>query len=390
MTDQVRQRPKDETQYRVPFNRPTLAGRELEYIRFAVERMHVSGDGHFTHEAHRLLRAILGVPDVLLTTSCTHALELAAILLEVGPGDEVIVPSFTFTSTANAFALRGARPVFVDVRPDTLNLDERLLADAITPRTKAIVPVHYAGVACEMEAILAIAGERGIPVVEDNAHGLFGRYRGRPLGTLGALATQSFHESKNISCGEGGALVINDRRHTERAEIVREKGTDRSRFYRGQVDKYTWLDIGSSFLPSDILAAFLVAQLEQGEAIQARRMAIWKAYQEGLRQWAGQNDVRLPTVPAHCEHPAHLFHLLAPDLERRQALIAHLRRHGVNAVFHYPPLHLSGMGRRLGGRPGDCPVTESVSDRLLRLPLYHGLTDPQLALVLDAVRSFAC
>jgi dTDP-4-amino-4,6-dideoxygalactose transaminase len=375
-------------EYRIPFNRPCLAGNEFAYMAQAVAAGQISGDGVFTRRCHELLERELGVARALLTTSCTHALEMAALLLDLGPGDEVIVPSFTFVTTANAFALRGARPVFADVRPDTLNLDETRLERLVTPRTRAIWVVHYAGVGCEMDAIQAVADRHRLVVVEDNAHGLFGRYKGRPLGTLGSLATLSFHETKNIICGEGGALLINDPRFSERAEIIREKGTNRSRFFRGQVDKYTWVDLGSSYLPSDLLAAFLYAQLEARVAIQAKRHRIWTAYATHLRDWAGANDVRLPSVPAHCEQPAHLFYLLLPSLEARQALIAHLRARGILSVFHYLPLHLSEFGRRLGAQPGDCPVTEWVSDCLLRLPLYNDLTEEDQEAIIDAVRAF--
>jgi dTDP-4-amino-4,6-dideoxygalactose transaminase len=372
----------------IPFNRPLVLDAGYEYLRQAVALGHLSGDGPFTRRCHALLEQLLGVPRVLLTTSCTHALELAALLLEIEPGDEVIVPSFTFVSTANAFVLRGARPVFADIRPDTLNLDESLLEGLITPRTRAIVPVHYAGVGCELGALCAVADRHGLAVVEDNAHGLFGRYADRPLGTFGALATLSFHETKNLNCGEGGALLLNDPRLIERAEILREKGTDRNRFFRGQVDKYTWRDIGSSYLPSDALAALLFAQLEQHERIQARRRVLWQRYAAELRDWADTAGVLLPVVPPACEQAYHLFYLLLPSLEQRQALVAHLRERGVHAIFHYLPLHLSEMGRRLGGRAGDCPVTEEVSDRLLRLPLFYDLGDADQGRVIEAVRAF--
>lgn len=373
--------------YRIPFNRACLAGNEPQYMAQAVQYGHVSGDGPFTKKCHAALEQALGGPKVLLTTSCTHALDMAALLLEIRPGDEVIIPSFTFVSTVNAFVLRGARPVFVDIRPDTLNLDEARLERLITPRTRAIVPVHYAGVGCEMDAILEIANRHGLAVVEDNAHGLFGKYKGKCLGTFGCLATQSFHETKNITCGEGGALVINGPQYVERAEIIREKGTNRSRFFRGQVDKYTWVDIGSSYLPSDILAAFLYAQLEAREQIQAKRRRVWEYYREHLPGWAQAHDVRLPIVPAHCEQPYHMFYLLMPSLEQRQALIAHLKACGILSVFHYLPLHLSDMGRGFGGRPGDCPVTEDISDRLLRLPFYNDLTESDQAYVVEAIHS---
>jgi len=372
----------------IPFNRPSLVGNELAYVRDAIERGHISGDGVYTRRCESALSEILGGARVLLTTSCTHALEMAALLLDVGPGDEVIVPSFTFVSTANAFALRGARPVFVDVREDTLNLDERLLRAAITPCTRAIVPVHYGGVACEMDSILAIAREAGAVVVEDNAQGLFGHYRGRPLGTFGAMSALSFHETKNISCGEGGALVLNDPSLAPRAEILREKGTDRSRFFRGEVDKYTWLDLGSSYVPADMLAAFLLGQLEEREKVQSARGRIWQRYRDGLGEWARTRGVELPRVPAHCESSHHLFHLLLPSLEERQALIAHLRGRGVHAIFHYLPLHLSTMGSTFGGRPGDCPVAEAVSERVVRLPFFASLSEAEQMRVIDAVRAF--
>ena len=370
----------------IPFNRPTVSDRGYAHLRTAVGNLHLSGDGPFTKRCHQWLEKRLGVPKALLTTSCTHALEMAALLLDIRPGDEVIVPAFTFVSTVNAFVLRGAVPIFADVRPDTLNLDERLLPKLLSPRTKAIVPVHYAGVACAMDEILAAAGT--VPVVEDAAHGLLGTYRGRPLGTLGALATLSFHETKNFSCGEGGALLIADPRFIERAEILREKGTDRSKFFRGQIDKYTWVDVGSSYLPSDALAALLLAQLEEADAIQARRAAIWRAYADGLSDWAATNRVGLPKPPPECGPAWHLFQLMMPSLEARQAFIAHLRARHIHALFHYQPLHLSTMGRSFGGRPGDCPVTEAAADRLVRLPLYHDLSDPELARVLNAARSF--
>jgi dTDP-4-amino-4,6-dideoxygalactose transaminase len=374
--------------YRIPFNRPCLVGNEQIYIAETIANGHISGDGPFTRKCHAFLEEQLGVSKVLLTTSCTHALELAALLLDIQAGDEVIVPSFTFVSTANAFVLRNARPVFIDIRPDTLNMDETQLERLITPRTKAIVVVHYAGVGCEMDAILEIAARHGAAVVEDNAHGLFGTYKGKYLGTFGCMATQSFHETKNVTCGEGGALLINDLDYVERAEIMREKGTNRSRFFRGQVDKYTWVDLGSSYLPSDILAAFLYAQLEARVEIQAKRKRIWELYYEQLQDWAQVHGVQLPIVPAHCEQPYHIFYMLLPSLEMRQSLISYLRTCGISGVFHYLPLHLSDMGRRFGGKPGDCPVTEDVSDRLLRLPFFNGLTEVDVASVVAAIKEF--
>ena len=369
------------------FNRPAVTGRELDYMRQALADGVISGDGPFTKRCHAALEQLLAARRVLLTTSCTHALEMAALLLDVKPGDEVICPAFTFVSTINAFVLRGAVPRFVDIRPDTLNLDEEQLEGAISSRTRAIVVVHYAGVACDMDRIMRIAQAHDVPVVEDNAHGLFGTYRGKPLGSFGALATLSFHETKNLTCGEGGALVINDERLVARAEILREKGTNRSRFFRGEIDRYTWVDVGSSYLPSDLLAAYLWAQLEDRDTIQQRRRAIWSRYEGELAAWAAERGVTLPTVPPECVHPAHLFYLLLPSLAARSAFIADLRAQQILTVFHYQPLHLSEMGRVFGGRQGQCPVTEDVADRLVRLPLHFQLTAEQQARVIAASRS---
>ena len=375
---------------RIPFNRPFATGDELDYIRTAIAAPKFSGDGSFTAQCHALLEQSLGIQKALLTTSCTHALEMAALLLNIRPGDEVIVPAFAFPSAANAFVLRGAEPVFVDIRVDTLNIDENQIEQRITARTKAIFLVHYAGVGCEMDTIMAIARRRGIAVVEDNAHGLYGRYRGRYLGTLGQLATLSFHETKNFTCGEGGALLINDANFNQRAEILREKGTDRTRFFRGEVDKYTWVDVGSSYLPSDLLAAFLRAQLEHRDQIQSMRSQIWEIYARELASWARTNGVRLPIVPAECEQSYHMFHVIMPSFESRQALISHLAGCGILSVFHYLPLHLSPMGLRFGGRQGDCPVTEDLSDRLLRFPFFTGMSSSEQSQVIDAVRAFRC
>jgi dTDP-4-amino-4,6-dideoxygalactose transaminase len=370
---------------RIPFNRPCLTGNEYKYIAEAIALGHASGDGPFTRRCHELLERELAAVRVLLTTSCTHALEMAALLLDCGPGDEIIVPSFTFVSTANAFALRGSTVVFADIRPDTLNLDEKLLPSLITRRTKAIVPVHYGGVACEMDSICEIAGQHGIKVVEDNAHGLFARYKKKSTGTFGCLSTQSFHETKNLSCGEGGALVVNDANLVERALIIREKGTNRSQFFRGQVDKYTWVDIGSSYLPSDLLAAFLLAQLEAREEIQNKRRRVWNYYWANL-QALTEKDVRLPFVPAECEQAFHMFYLILPSMKCRQSLIAHLKEQGILSVFHYVPLHSSAMGIKFGAR--DCPVTEDVSARLLRLPFFNDLTEAEQAEIVGSVRDF--
>ena len=369
----------------IPFNCPVALGKEFDYIRQAIANRHISGDGPFTKKCHALLEEALDVPKVLLTTSCTHALEIAALLLGMQPGDEVIVPSFTFVSTVNAFVLRGVKPVFIDIRPDTLNLDETQLEDLITPHTKVIIPMHYAGVGCEMDTICKIATLHGIPIVEDNAHGLFGKYRGRYLGTFSALATQSFHETKNFTCGEGGALLINDEQYIERAEIIREKGTNRAQFFRGEVDKYTWRDVGSSYLPSDILAAFLYAQLECRDRIQAMRQQVWEYYAEHLRDWAEANGVSMPFVPSYCEQTYHMFYLLMPSLEKRTALIAHLKNQGIQSVFHYLPLHLASMGRKWGYQEGDFPVTENVSNRLVRIPFYNELGKNEQEYVCKAI-----
>ena len=372
----------------IPFNRPILVGNEMEYMRQAIESGHISGDGAFTKKCHAFLENELGLAKALLTTSGTHALEMMALLLDIGPGDEVIIPDFTFVSTVNAFVLRGAKPIFVDVRPDTLNLDESKLEAAITPRTRAVVPVHYAGVGCEMDAILEIADRHKLAVVEDNAHGLFGKYKGKYLGTFGKLAAQSFHETKNFTSGEGGALLINDAELAERAEILREKGTNRSRFFRGQVDKYTWVDLGSSYLPSDLLAAFLYAQFEQRERIQLHRKNVWDFYHQYLGEWAEKNGVQMPTIPAHTEQAYHMFYLLLPDLDTRQRFIIYLRERDIYSVFHYLPLHLSDMGRKFGGTVGDCPVTERVSDQLVRLPFYNNLGGVDLERIVDAILGF--
>lgn len=382
----------------LPFNRSSLQGRELEYIHETISLGQIAGDQIFSKKCHALLEEVAGVRKALVTTSCTHALEMAAILLGIGPGDEVIVPAFTFVSTANAFVLRGARPVFCDIRPDTLNLDEAKLEELITPRTRAIVPVHYAGVGCEMDSIVEIAGRHGVAVVEDNAHGLFGKYRGRWLGSFGCLATQSFHETKNITCGEGGALLINEERFIERAEIIREKGTNRARFFRGQVDKYSWVDVGSSYVMSDVLAAFLYGQLEKWQEIQTKRRAIWERYDAELADWAAANGVRRPLVPEHCEQAWHMYYLLMPSLEARTEFIARLKEKGVTAVFHYLPLNRSAYAMKMASsgsafntlrrdkwRRTECPVTEDVSDRIVRLPFYTSMTDDEQQRVIRAV-----
>jgi len=374
--------------FKIPFNKPCFEGKELVYIAEAISNGLISGDGQFTRRCHTFLEENLGVIKAFITTSCTHALEMAAILLNIKAGDEVIVPSFTFVSTVNAFVLHKAKPVFIDIRADTLNMDESKLEGLITSRTRAILPVHYAGVGCEMDPILEIAGHHNIPVVEDNAHGLFGKYKGKFLGTFGCMAAQSFHETKNFTCGEGGALLINDPQYIDRAEIIREKGTNRSRFFRGHVDKYTWVDVGSSYLPSDMLAGFLYAQLEARNHIQEHRRRIWEYYYTSLKDWAEKHGVKLPTIPQHCEQPYHLFYMIMPSCEDRQALIAHLESQGILAVFHYLPLHLSDMSIRLGGKESNCPITEDISNRLIRLPFYNDLTEPEQESVVESIFNF--
>ncbi len=372
----------------VPFNQASTIGAEFDYMADAIQRGHISGDGPYTKKCHQLLQKILDVSRVMLTTNCTHALEMSAILLDLQPGDEVILPSFTFVSTANAFVLRGAKPVFIDCRSDTLNLDERLLPELITERTRLIVPMHYGGVGCEMSEIMSIADQQGISVVEDNAHGLFGKYQGQYLGTFGVFGTQSFHETKNFTCGEGGALIINNPEMIQAAEIIREKGTNRSRFYRGEIDKYTWVEMGSSYLPSDILAAFLFAQLEQREKIQKKRAAMWHYYDENLEGWAQANQVQLQVVPPDREQAYHMFYLLMPTAESRTRGLAYLKEKGIHAVFHYLPLHLSGYGQRMGWKSGDCPVTEDVSERLVRLPFHNQLDQKDQAYVIETLIAF--
>ncbi len=372
----------------IPFNKPCIVGSELIYVGQAVAGGHASGDGPFTRRAQKLMEEHFGAQRILLTNSCTAALELAALLSNIGPGDEVILPSFTFVSTANAVVLRGATPVFVDIRPDTLNIDERLIEAAITPRTRAIFPVHYAGVGCEMDEIMAIAGRHNLLVVEDAAQGVFAKYKGRWLGTIGQMGCYSFHETKNFSCGEGGALTINDPALEKRAEILREKGTNRSQFMRGQVDKYTWVDIGSSYVLSDMLAAFLLGQLENMEKITSQRREIYLSYSAMLAPLVESGRIRIPFIPQHCTPNFHMFYLLAADLAERTALIEHLRQAGVLAVFHYVPLHSSPFAKSLGLPMPDLPVTDNMSSRLLRLPMYYDLSDREVAEVAEAVLDF--
>lgn len=372
----------------IPFNNPLITGRELEYIRQAIATKRTAGDGTFTKQCQAWLTQQIGCRMSLLTHSCTAALEMAALLADVQPGDEVILPSYTFVSTANAFVLRGATPVFVDIRPDTLNLDESKVEAAITPKTKVIAPVHYAGVSCDMDTLKAIANRHNLLLVEDAAQGIRSFYKGKPVGSLGHLAAFSFHETKNVVCGEGGALVINDPALVERAEIIREKGTNRSKFFRGEVDKYTWVDVGSSFLPSDILAAFLLAQLEEVDLIIQQRMEIWNYYHQVFETLEQQGIARRPIIPADCQHNAHIYYLLVEDLETRTALLAYLKSHGVQATFHYVPLHSSPAGRKYGRMADDLAITEDLSDRLIRFPLGAGMTLAEAKYVSEEVLTF--
>jgi dTDP-4-amino-4,6-dideoxygalactose transaminase len=374
--------------YRIPFNRPTTAPEVLASITDVLASGRLSGNGPCARACEAILEGVTGAHKALLTNSCTAALEMSALLLAAEPGDEVIVPSFTFVSTANAFAGRGLRPIFADSRPDTLNVDAETIAPLIGPRTRAFVAMHYGGVACDMDALHALANRHGLVIIEDNAHGLFGAFKGRPLGAFGAMATQSFHETKNVTCGEGGALLINDPALLERAEIIREKGTNRSRFFRGEVDKYTWVDDGSNYLSSELQAACLLAQLQLKDAIQAKRAAIWHRYDTALQDWAAANSVGLPFVPRGCEHPSHLYYLVLPNVSSRDRIIDHLKARGILAVFHYLPLHVSPMGRKFGGNPGDCPVAEDIAGRLLRLPFFTDLSSDDQSTVIDTVRCF--
>lgn len=372
----------------IRFNQPCTEGNELDYIAHAINEGHLSGDGEYTSRCQAFFEQEVGTAKALLTTSCTHALEMAAILINFDAGEEVIIPSFTFVSTANAFLLHGAKPVFADIRPDTLNLDERQLEKLISPKTRAIVPVHYAGVGCEMDTIMEIASRHNLIVAEDNSHGLFGTYKNKPLGSFGKFSTLSFHETKNVTCGEGGALLLNDPSYCQRAEIIREKGTNRSQFFRGEIDKYSWVDIGSSYLPADILAAFLYGQLEMKNHIQNRRKNIWEYYYKNLTQWAGHHGVKLPYVPSYCQQSYHMFYLLMPSLEERTAFIEHLKKKQIKSVFHYLPLHLSTVGTRLGGQKGDCPVCENISDCLVRLPFYNNLSSSEQDFIIEAIQDF--
>jgi dTDP-4-amino-4,6-dideoxygalactose transaminase len=372
---------------KVPFNKPFATGNEFRYIQEAIDAGHLSGDGAFTRKCHAWLEATTGARRALLTHSCTAALEMAALLSNVGPGDEVVMPSYTFVSTANAFVLRGATPVFVDIHPTTLNLDERLLEAALTPRTRAICAVHYAGVGCEMRPIIELARARRLRVIEDAAQGLMASYEGHALGAWGDLGAISFHETKNVISGEGGALLVNDPEWIGRAEILREKGTNRSAFFRGEVDKYTWVDVGSSYLPSELVAAFLWAQMQDAQAITARRLALWDRYHRAFAEDEARERLRRPIVPPGRVHNAHMYYLLTPSLESRTRVLARLKERGFLAVFHYVPLHSSPAGRRLGRAVGELPVTSDVADRLVRLPLWVGLPEATLDEIVDVVRA---
>lgn len=373
---------------KIPFNKPSIIGKELDYIRDAVESGKISGDGKYTKMCSGLLEGKFRARKVMLTTSCTHALEMAAILLNISEGDEVIMPSFTFVSTVNAFCLRGARPVFVDIRPDTKNIDEDLIEEKINERTKAIVPVHYAGVSCNMNRIMEISEKYGIPIVEDAAQGVNATYRGNYLGTIGDLGAYSFHETKNFISGEGGAIVINNEDYIDRAEIIREKGTNRSKFYRGEVDKYTWVDIGSSYLPSDLLSAFLYAQLERMDDITMRRIELFTRYMEALKPLEDDKKINLPVIPSECGINGHIFYVMAENAKERDSLMDYMKEKGILSVFHYVPLHTSPMGRMYGYKEGDLKVTESVSERLLRLPFYYSLRDEEQQEIIDAVYGY--
>lgn len=369
----------------IPFNRPYMTGNELSNIAQAHANRHLAGDSEFTKKCHEWLEQNSGTKKALLTHSCTAALEMAAILADIQPGDEVIMPSYTFVSTANAFVLRGGTPVFVDIRPDTLNIDETLIEAAITPRTKAIVPVHYAGVACEMDTIMEIAKRHNLLVIEDAAQGIMSTYKGRPLGSIGHMGTYSFHETKNIISGEGGALLVNDDRFAERAEIIREKGTNRNQFFRGQVEKYTWVDIGSSYLPGEVIAAFLWAQMGEAQGITQKRLDIWRQYHEVLAPHEVAGKLRRPIIPEGCQHNAHMYYvLLAPEIDR-QKVIDELKRNDISCVFHYVPLHSSPAGQRYGRMSGDLALTNFFSKRLIRLPLWVGLTEAQQNKITDVL-----
>lgn len=373
---------------KIPFNRAFIRVKDRYYLEKALSSGHLSGNGKYTKECEKILTDTVGCKNALLTSSCTDALEICALLLDLKPGDEVILPSYTFVSVANAFVLRGAKPVFVDIHPHTLNLNENLVEQAINKNTKAIVVVHYGGVAANLKKLIELADQYRITLIEDNAHGLYGKYQKKELGTFGALSTLSFHETKNFTCGEGGALLINDEKFIERAEIIREKGTDRSKFLRGQVDKYTWVDYGSSFIASELNAALLLSQLESRNTIQSKRKRIFETYEKSLATWARKNGVVLPTIPGECDPAYHMFFLLLPTASQQERFIAHMKEAGILAIFHYQPLHTSKMGKRFGGKMGDCPVSEDISQRIVRLPFYTGLTKREQNKIIQRVLAF--
>jgi dTDP-4-amino-4,6-dideoxygalactose transaminase len=372
----------------IPFNKPPVIGKELHYIQKVIENQKLSGDGPFTKRCHEWFERNFDTPQALLTTSCTHALEMAAILIDIKPGDEVIVPSYTFVSTVNAFVLRGAKIVFVDIRPDTMNIDEKLIEEAVTNKTKAIVPVHYAGVSCEMDTIMDIARRNNLYVIEDAAQGVMSTYKGKALGTIGDIGCFSFHETKNYSMGEGGAILIQNVKFKERAEIIREKGTNRSKFFRGQVDKYTWVDIGSSYLPSELNAAYLYSQLEESHTINNDRLKSWELYYKSLRNLANEGFIDLPVIPEECNHNAHMFYIKCRDIEERSNLIEYLKLHGILSVFHYVPLHSALAGMQNGHFHGEDRYTTVESERLLRLPLYYGLKESEILMICKLVKKF--
>ena len=373
---------------KIKFNRVDFQGNETKYIEESIRNGHLSGDGKFTKACDSYFEEQLGIKKSLLTTSCTHALEMAALLININHDDEIIVPSFTFVSSINAFALRGAKPVFADIRSDTLNIDESKIEELITQKTRAIVVVHYAGIACEMDKILNIANKYNLIIIEDNAHGLFGKYKGKYLGTFGDISTQSFHETKNFSCGEGGAIFINNSSYIDRAKIIREKGTNRSAFLQGKVDKYTWVDVGSSYLPSDLLAAFLLAQIERREEIQKKRRNIWNNYNKGLKSWAMKNNVKLPYVPEYCDQAYHMFYIVLENFKIRKEFIDYMKNKGILAVFHYVPLHSSEMGLKISANKNNCPITSDISERLVRLPFYNNLSIKSQDYVIEKIKEF--
>ena len=372
----------------IPFNLASTTGKELRYIQNAINKKHISGAGEYTDKCNDLLEKTFDLKKSILSTSCTHALEAVSFLLNIKPGDEVILPSYTFVSTANAFVSRGAKPVFIDIRRDTLNLNENLIEPLITKKTKAIIPVHYAGVSCEMDTIIEVANKNNILIIEDNAHGLFGKYKNKFLGTFGTFSTQSFHETKNITCGEGGSLFINDAKYIERAEIIFDKGTNRQKFFKKKVDKYSWVDSGSSYRLADLLAAFLYGQLENFEKIQLKREKIWQKYYALLKKWSSDNGVRMPFIPSHCKSSYHMFYLIMPSGKSRDKLITWLDRNKINSVFHYTPLHNSKMSKKFGQGSPECPTTIEISERIIRLPMFYNLKMIEIEYVAKQILNF--